>query len=204
MADPQSAKTVFDWLNPVVAALSGITGVAVGGLIFYFREKATRKYSFFEQKAKEFYAPIVGMRQEILAKSKLRVKLRGLGAEGWAELTERTKDLPPHEQQKIDLERWPEYERLLETGDEEFLKEMLPLYNKMLDLFREKQLYINKSTNDHYYSLLEFVFIWNYYNKKVLPREVIKKLDHSEKPLEPFYDNINKTLESIQSKLTKG
>lgn len=204
MADPQSAKIVCDWLNLVIPALAGLTGVAVGGLIFHIREKAARKYSFLEQQAKEFYAPIVGMRQEILAKSKLRVRIRDLGSQGWTELTQRTKDLQPYEQQKIDLERWPEYEKLIEYGDEEFVEELLPLYNKMLDLFREKQLYIEKSTNDHYPSLLEFVSIWNYSNKGALPKEVIKNLNHDEKPLESFYDDINKTLESIRSKLTKG
>lgn len=204
MADPQSVKTAFDWVSLAIPALAGLTGVGVGGLLIHFREKAARKYRFLEQQAKEFYAPIYGMRQEILAKTKFRNRIIGLGAQGWTELTERTQDLPPHEQQKIDMERWPEYEKLIEHGDDEFLEELLPFYNKMLDSFREKSLYIKESTNEHYPTLLEFVSIWNYYNNDAIPSEVLRKLDHSEKPLAPFYDNINETLESIRSKLKKG
>src|SRR5438477_68817 len=64
------------WYLPVVTSL--LSGLVGASLVYYFgiRQLAIqRKSAFRERQLAEFYAPLAGIRKQILAKSELRLKI---------------------------------------------------------------------------------------------------------------------------------
>jgi hypothetical protein len=126
------------WLIAIPAA-SGLTGVVVGALFTRWNDKRKQKLEFVAQQLREFYSPLLGFRTHILSVSELREVVRGKASVVWGDMLEEAKQRggqPALEQLRQD--RWPEFEKLLKVGDEQFRDELLPLYKKMLETFLDK------------------------------------------------------------------
>lgn len=185
-----------------VPAIAGFMGVLAGSGLTGRRERSARRYAFLRQQLEEFYSPMLGLRQEILAKSQLRLKIGQKAEETWHELFQEKMD--PEIKAKISNQRWPEFDALIKYDNKQLTEELIPAYRRMLDLFREKMWLADDTTKQYYPELVEFVEIWNRSLDHHLPLEVFRKIGHTEERLKPFYDNLNSQAVRIRARVQSG
>jgi hypothetical protein len=177
--------------------LSGIVGAS---LVYYFgiRQISIKRHAdFVERQLQEFYAPIAGWRKRIRLKSELRLRVSGVANEAWHEICKSYGDAVMHDHE----ERFKPFKHIIEYDNDQFERELMPLYRQILELFTDKYWLATKETRGFYEQYLEFVEIWERYLGAAIPGEVIKKLGHSEETVKPFYDHIENKLQQLQEEV---
>jgi len=172
----------------------------VGGLIVYvfgIRKLSIEiRNAFVQKQMSEFYSPIAGYRKRIRAKSEVRGKVSTVANEAWKELcapyVEAKQPMLNHE------ELYAPFGKIIEYDNGQLREELMPLYRKILDLFTEKYWLADEDTRAYYQDFLEFVEIWERYLAEALPREVLRKLEHSEENVLPFYEHVEQKLSALQ------
>ena len=172
----------------------------VGGLIVYvfgIRKLSIEVRSAFVQKQmSEFYSPIAGYRKRIRAKSEVRGKVSTVANEARKELCALYSEAkqPMHNRKEL----YTPFGKIIEYDNEQLREELMPLYRKMLDLFTEKYWLADEDTRAYYQDFVEFVEIWERYLADALPHEVLRKLEHSEENVLPFYEHVEQKLSALQ------
>jgi hypothetical protein len=187
--------------SSVIAAVSGLGGVGIGGLITSHTQKVERKNARIRQQLQEFYSPLLGMRSEIKAKSDIRHKLHSVANVEWAKLLVGVDD--PSEKQRLQEGHWPRFEKLAEHSETQLRDELIPLYRQMLDYYSTHMWLAEKSTLSFYPAFTEFVELWNRHLSGSLPFEVIKAIDHKESDLFPFYEDLRQNFDLLSDELKK-
>jgi hypothetical protein len=187
--------------SSVIAAMSGLGGVIIGGLITSRNQKIERKKARIRQQLQEFYSPLLGMRLEIKAKSDVRNKLHKVTNVEWTKLFEGIDD--PDEKQRLEKGHWPRFEKVPEFSETQLRDELIPLYRKMLDYFSTHMWLAEKSTLSFFSAFTEFVEIWNRHLSGSLPAEVINSIDHKESDLFPFYEDLRRNFDLLSDELKK-
>lgn len=155
------------WIPPIIAAAIGLVGVWVGAsLTSRFaarRERSQRKHAFMEKQLSEFYSPMLGLRTEVRTLSELRVRLQNEAGGAWQALCAAIPEGPGKAAalQALTAERYPLFGALIESDNKRFRERLLPCYQKMVELFREKLWLAEQETRTHYAVLVEFVDIWD-------------------------------------------
>ena len=204
-ASEQQWYELVRWLAPIaVPAISGLVGVIIGALLNSGRERKQRKLAFLEKQLSAFYSPMLGCRNEIKTHSAFRVHVQDQANAAWEQLCSESEGLSVEALQRITQERGPEFKRIITYDNNKFHEELLPAYRKMVEIFRECYWLAEPETRAFYGELLEFVEVWNRWIDKALPAEVMKRLDHGENKLIPFYEHIEKTHDAIRQKLKVG
>jgi hypothetical protein len=201
----ESVSEAVRWaVSIAVPALAGLGGVIIGAWLTSGREKRQRQSAYLANQAEHFYSPMLGIRNEINGRSSLRVRVQQHANAAWQQLCAETEHLPVEQRQKLTEERWPEFGRIIEYDNERLHKDLLPAYRKMLDLFRENYWLADPATREFYPEIVEFVDIWERWVDKSLPVEVLRRVNHSEEKLVPFYNHVAETHDAIQRKLKSG
>lgn len=185
----------------IVVVVGTLLGVILGDRLAYFRERTGRKHEFVRRQIEEFYSPLVGLRHEIRAKSELRQRVSSAAKGAWRELCNGKSSEELH---TLERDRFPAIKRIIEYENRQLAEELLPNYRRMLDLFRDKYWLASESTRSHYPALVEFVEVWNRWEKDSLPWEVVSQLDHSEEAVKPLYDDLEFQLLSLRSRVASG
>lgn len=175
----------------------------VGGLIVYVfgirKLSIELRNAFIQKQMSEFYSPIAGYRKRIMAKSEVRGKVSTAASEAWKELcapySEAKQPMVNHE------ELYAPFGKIIEYDNKQLREELMPLYRKILDLFTEKYWLADEDTRVYYQDFLEFVEVWERYLAEALPAEVIRKLEHSEENVLPFYEHIEQRLSALQEEI---
>lgn len=172
----------------------------VGGLVVYVfgirKLSVELRNAFIQKQMSEFYSPIAGCRKRIRAKSEVRGKISAAASEAWAELcaqySETKQPMLDHE------ELYAPYGKIIEYNNNQLREELIPLYRKMLDLFTEKYWLADEDTRTYYQEVLGFVEIWERYLAEALPSDVLRKLEHTEEKVLPFYEHVERKLSALQ------
>jgi hypothetical protein len=186
------------WYLPVISPL--LSGIVGASLVYYFgiRQISIKRHAdFVERQLQEFYAPMAGWRKRIRSKSELRLRVSGAANQAWHEICESYGGAVMHDHE----ERFKPFKRIIEYDNDQFERELMPLYRQMLDLFTDKYWLAAKDTRGFYQEYLEFVEIWERYLGAAIPGEVIKKLGHSEENVKPFYDHVENKLQQLQEEV---
>lgn len=201
----QTVAELLRWgISIAVPAIAGLVGVSLGAWLTSRRERRQRQLAFLEKQLSLFYSPMLGVRNEIQAYSQLRVRVQSAAQNAWAQLCAETEALPPHERQRLTAERGPEFTRIIEFDNERLHKELLPAYRKLVSLFRENYWLSEPTTREHYAGILEFVDLWERWVDKALPVEVLRRLEHTEEKLQPFYEHLASMHDELRTKLKAG
>lgn len=201
----QSFSELARWsVSLAVPAFAGLGGVLIGAWLTGRRDRQQRQLAFLEKQLSLFYSPILGVRNEIKAHGKLRIRVQQEAQAAWVQLCSEAEGLPVQERQKITTERGPEFSRIIEYDNERVHKELLPAYHKMIALFRENYWLAEPTTREYYPAVLEFTDIWERWTERALPFEVLKRLEHSEEKLNPFYAHLASVHDEIRRKLKAG
>jgi len=149
-----------------------------------------------ERQITEFYSPIWGCVRKIRAQGKLRAELSEASNIAWKKICDNApKPFTSHKEEFEPFKRLIDYENL-QLNDE-----VMPLYDQIVNTFTSKYWLSEESTRQYYENYYRFVDIWHRYLNKTIPMETLMEIEHSEKAMEPFYKNIEKTLNSLKQKL---
>lgn len=182
----ETIKFIVSVLAPVLA---GYIGVRYG-----LKEiKVQKSLDFIEKQLNQFYSPLLGIHKEIWAISEVRTKLSQTGDEVWKD-----KCRTDEHDSMLDL-----LDKEISYNGEQFSKEMLPQYNKMLLIFKNNFWLAEPETREHYYTLVEYVELWNRYEKDSLNLDVAQKIGHTEEKLKPFYQELEIRNDILRAKLSQ-
>jgi hypothetical protein len=185
--------------DAAIAAVSGLTGVVVGGWITTRSQAQERRQRRLQQQLDEFYGPLIGMRALMQAKGKVREEVTTALTDAWQKICARFEGNPTA-LDEVTRARWPEYEQAIEYNDRDLREVLIPTYRAMVDLFVSKIALSEPSTRTHLPELVRYVEGW----RPDLPMEVRREVGANENRLAPFYDDLERQLTSIQAQLTKG
>jgi hypothetical protein len=188
-------------LIPLISAGAGLIGVAVGGYFAAFNQKRERQQRFIREQLGEFYGPMLALRAQIRAKSEVRVKIHGAADHAWRKVMERGYSIGIDEVERLDRERFPLFEKILEYNNRQLAEEIMPAYRRMEELWISKMHLAESSTREHFRALTEFVDIWNRWLSGAIPGEVVQQLNHSEQYLLPLYEDLVTNFERLQGNL---
>ena len=186
----------------IVPAAAGILGVLVGGLITAHSQRRERQHNGIRRQLECFYGPLLAMRRQIRSKSELRVRLHKIADAAYQKRIASVRD-DPQALQAVEKARGAQFDKVFEYSDEQLRNELIPLYRKMLDHVTQYMWLAEPSTLDHFDVLVEFVEIWNRFLAKTLPHEVLESIDHSEKDLDPFYEDLEMQTKKLRQELKK-
>src|SRR3990167_940518 len=83
----QDCRALITWVVSIaVPALAGLVGVVIGAWLTGRRERRQRRLAFVETQLRDFYSPMLGLRNEIRMRSELRVQLHETADAVWREL----------------------------------------------------------------------------------------------------------------------
>lgn len=208
MCMPTLEQQSFEFVHAHSAFFSGLVGVIIGALLTAWltsrREQKQRKLAFLEKQLSVFYSPMLGLRNEIKTHSDFRVHVQNEAGTAWEELCKEFENLGIETRQRITKERWPGFKRIIDYDNTKFQEELLPTYQKMVELFRDYYWLVELETRVFYIDLLEFVEVWNRWNDQALPVEVLERLGHGESKLVSFYAHIEQMHDAIRQKLKDG
>jgi len=180
-----------------------VSGLVGAGVVYYFGIRqlvVQRRLAFLERQLVEFYAPLAGIRQQIRAKSELRLKVSEAAEAAWQDICASYEGQPMHDHE----ERFAPFKQIIEYDNEQLRAELLPMYREMLALFTERYHLAASDTRAFYQPFLEFVEIWNRWLAESLPAEVLKKLGHREENVHPFYEHLESRMEELQTRIARG
>jgi len=180
----------IDLLAP---AVSGLVGVALGGFLTSWNQRKERKERFISDQLREFYGPMLAIREGLRARNDVRVKVSEAAHQEWPRLVKEAPDI--HELRK---HRSAEYEKIIDYENEQLRNETIPLYAQMVKLFTEKMYLAESSTRRHFPALVEFVEMWNRVFQKALPPEVSERVGPNDISLEVFYRDLETNFERLQ------
>ncbi len=196
MADPSGWSVV---VQSAVGAVSALIGVLIGSIMTARNQKIERKNARLREQLQEFYSPLLGMRALILSKSEARQKIKGIADAVWIEMFDGVTD--PDTKREIQEEHLPSFDKLQDYDNTQLQEEIVPLYRKMLDHFTSHIWLAERSTQKHYDALCEFVEVWNRSLDKSLPPQVAGKIQHDEKRLYPFYNDLQDHFDRLGEEL---
>ena len=196
-----SAKMTSElWVTAIVAPLvSGLVGAAV---VYHFgvrQLRIQRRMTFAERQLSEFYAPLAGMRTQILAKSEMRLRVSSAADAAWREICESYRGQIMHNHKEL----FAPFKKITEYENKQLEIELLPLYRRMLELFTSQYHLADAETRTHYQEFLEFVEIWNRAQEDSLPTEVLIKLKHDEDKVKPFYQHLLARMQELQDEIAQ-
>lgn len=199
-----SEQQLFEIVRWIIPAIFGLAGVIIGAFLTSRREGKQRKLAFLEKQLSTFYSPMLGLRNEISAHGAFRLRVQNEADAAWKKLCAETENFDVEARQRISNQRSPEFARIIEYDNTKLHEALLPAYRKMVDLFRDFYWLAESETHAYYPDLIEFTEVWNRWNDKALPPEVLKRLEQGKDNLSPFYAHIEQMHDAIRKKLKNG
>jgi hypothetical protein len=185
----------------LIGLLGSVLSGAIGAVVVYFfgirRLAVERRIGFRERQLSEFYAPLAGIRKQILSKSTFRLKVSNAANAAWHDICRSygSQIMLDHE------ERYAPFKKIIEYENAQLENELIPLYREMLKLFTDRYHLAQPETRDFYAQFLEFVEIWNRSLAGALPGEVLEKLGHDESRVTPFYEHLETQVGELQDEI---
>jgi hypothetical protein len=188
---------IVDLLKLIYAPLITLVAGYLGMIYGLKQLRTQKKLEFIVRQLNEFYSPLLGYRKAIQAKIELISKVTDAASEAWKEKSER-EPTPFLDHEK----EYQPFKKIIEYNNEQLKDELLPLYRKILEIFRENYWLAEDETRRWYSEVSDFVELWDRWITDNIPAPVIAKLNHSEERLAPFYTELEERFNILRSKLT--
>ncbi|MCE5190822.1 MAG: hypothetical protein LLG08_03555 [Actinomycetia bacterium] len=198
---PQAQVELLQWTITIAA---GLVGVLVGAWLSGRQQRSRGRLAFLEQQLRDFYSPMLGLRNEIRMRSELRLKLQTESEAAWKELAEQARGGGVAALERLSTDRGPAFKELIEYDNVQFEHELLPAYRKMVSLFRDNYWLADSDTHAFYQGLLQFVELWERWLAGAVPYEVVDRVGLNEGSLQPFYKHLQDKNDALRSKIASG
>jgi len=194
------------WVVPLITAASGLGGVVLGGAISLWNETRRRQLAFLEKQLSELYSPLLAARREVRFLSELRVRVATATGAVWEDLCREANQTgdPIGALQRMRAARKAEFDKVIEYENEQWRNYLLPAYERMAALLKEKFWLAEDSTREHLTVLLEYIELWKRSLGRTIPMEAVAQLDVREAKLAPLYNDLDKTFATLRRELTAG
>lgn len=171
-----------------ISATAGLMGVLVGAMMTSRNQKKERKQAHIRQQLQEFYSPMLGMRQEIVAKEESRRKIN----EMVHTIIDKSKVGDPG---GVRRDHYYDDERKALRGlgahdHKQWEEEILPLYKEMLKKFTSEMWLAEPSTRANYGELTNFLERWSRVHALTDAAEVAWQADLSDDNVKPLYNDL--------------
>ncbi|HEY0104463.1 MAG TPA: hypothetical protein VGB91_00150 [Rhizomicrobium sp.] len=190
-------------LTILISAFAGLLGVGLGGWIANRNDKARRRAEFLNRQLSEFYGPLLSLRAETNAKGELRDRLSSIASEQWQNICAEYEGASPQAKRDGLSERYDRFGKMIEYDNGQLRTALMPAYREMLSVFRDRMWLSEPETRRYFSTLVEFVEIWERFLSETIPREVLVAVEHSEKKLIPFYDHVERKVDSRRQQLSE-
>lgn len=198
------AKLMVAATSPFVAGGVGLLGVFLGGWLSDRRARDKKQKEFIIRQLEEFYGPLVGLRAEVRSCSNLRNRVQNAADEVWRRMSENASRKSVEESQRLSKERFPEFAAIIQDDNITFTDKLIPTYRRMINIFRDKLWLAEPETRAFFPMLVEFVDLWERHLREALPVEVVNEMGHTEAKLHPFYDHLERTMDTLRKKLARA
>ena len=198
--------SIVESVTPIIIpAAAGLGGVILGAFLSAWNERRRRRLDFIEKQLQELYAPLLSIRKHVRALSDLRVRVSTVSGGVWEELCRDAQERGGTQAlQELRSERSAAFNAIIEYDNEQWKSELLPSYEQMLAIFREKFWLAEGSTREHFQKLIVYIELWERALNRTIPGEVIAKLEIREAELEPLYGDLEQTFRALRSRLSSG
>jgi hypothetical protein len=168
-----------------------------------YAERRRRQLDFVARQLAEFYGPLLGLRSAIRTHGELRVKLEAAQDASWRELvrTAREDGGVGVIQRLREGPLGKQYDAMIDEENRHFRENIMPLYRRMVETFRDKISLAETPTRQHFPALIEFVEVWDRFLQGKIPGQVTQTLGHTEKNVHPLYANLEQTHDRLQRRL---
>ena len=177
----------------LITFLAGYIGVRYG----IKQLRLQKRLDFRSRQLDEFYSPLLGIQKSVDAKSELRLRISRAADAAWHEKAARA----PTPWVEHDQEFEP-FKRIIQYENVQLRRDLIPLYHRMLETFREKYWLAEPSTREWLGELSDFVELWDRWLGDNIPPEVIEQLDHGEQRLRPFYAELEHQMNVLRAELS--
>lgn len=176
-----------------------VLGTLLGYRFFVKRFKLEKRLEFIRHQVKEFYSPLVGCRTRIRASSELRDELSSACGTAWTRICdEQPRPFLEHEKY------FEPFKKQIEDENQRLKKDILPLYDKMVDIFTKNLWLAEDSTKDFYKPFCRYVELWHrFYDHAIPPSALGKEVTIDEKDVLPFYKNLENNLNRLRHELSQ-
>lgn len=191
--------TGTDLLSQVIPAAAGLAGVGLGGFWMAWSQRKERRDRFVLDQLREFYAPMLGIRERLRVKNEIRLKVSAAANVEWQRLIKEARESGTLRETREQSS--PEFNRIIEDENQQLKEVEIPLYRQMVDLFTAKMHLAEPSTQTHFPALIDFVEMWDRSLRGALPREVLQRVGANEETLVSFYTDLKTNFERLQAAL---
>lgn len=192
-------ETTKEWIGFWKVAIPSLVTLVAVFLAYRFALSQARKKritDLVEKQLASFYSPIWGCVRRINAQGNLRAELSEASNIAWKKICELApKPFLDHD------EKFEPFKKLIDYENQQLNDEVIPLYDKVLEIFTSNYWLSEESTRQYYEDYYRFVEIWHRYLNRTLPLETLREIEHGEESLKPFYQDIEKTMNELKRKL---
>ena len=146
--------------------------------------------------------PFLRLRKGIRAISELRVKIEQASDAGWREAADSMGD--EQFEWGTTEKRSALYNKSAEYDNKQFKEALLPEYEKMVSLFREKIHLAYPDTTEHFGELVEFVAIWKRHLDGSLLPEALPHIYHTEENVRPLYESLQRRYDELVEQIASA
>ena len=188
-----------EWVSLWKVIIPSIITFATVYLAYRFainQARTKRNADLTEKQLLKFYSPIWGCIKRIHAQGELRAEISQASDVAWQNVCERSpKPFLKHEEEFVP------YKKLIKYDNEQLTSEVIPLYDKALEIFTSEFWLSEESTRQFYEEFYRFVEIWHRYLDRSLPMDAFRELEHGGDKLKPFYEDIEENMINLKKKL---
>lgn len=186
------------FLNPLISAAAGLSGVLLGGWLSDRRERQKQRNDFFKLQLSEFYGPLLSMFTEVRARDALRVKLiRAITQHHQRQMLEVRQE--GHD--AVHDASMESLNKLATVSNDErriFRETAMPAYRQMLTTFREKIWLAEPDTRNFLPDFIEFIDVWERTLRDTISPDIATAVGHNEQNLDDFYQHIKSTHDHLR------
>ena len=202
-----TSQELLRWAVSLIGSgsIGGVAGALITAGLTTRREKRQRRHEFIERQLRDFYSPILGLRIENQAICVSQGKISGTANEAWrAECAELRQSAKAEENlERFSAQRGPVFAAITDYNNKQ-MAQVNANYRRMVAIFRENLWLAKPETRDFFGAVLEYSDLSERWTAGTIPREVLVRLEHSERVLIPFFEHVQETHDLLRARLKMG
>lgn len=196
--EPAQQAQLLDLLKVTLPAVIAIVGTLAGGFLGHryatHQTRTAKSIDFAERRVRELYSPMVGYIRKVHALSALRKEISDASNAAWWKICEQ------HPVPFLDHEKYFEpFRATIEYDNNQMYAEILPAYDKMVEVFTQNYWLASTNVQEHYAELCGFVELWHRYKERSIPMETLQELAHTEARLHQLYSLLESELLELRT-----